>query len=793
MVRDLRYGLRSIGKSPGFAAVVLITLGFAIGGNTIIFSAINGILVEHWPYADASRLLLIQREQIAWGITLDEARTIEEQSTAFQEIAVANGVSASVSTLEGIPTSRSNAEVSGNFFSLLGVEPLLGRYIVPADTEPGGAPVAVLSYDVWRDVFGGDEEVVGKEVFVGENRFSVIGVMPPTYDLGVVWTDGSGVWMPLVDTRPERRNSWLVARVKSGIPLSTAQDQLAALSPRLMDRFPAGTDNVDLVAEQPGLITNSSIRGGLLVLQGAIAFVLLLACVNISALLVARAWSRQRELAIRKTLGASRLRIVRQLLSESLVLAIAGGILGCLLAVGGIRVLLAIAPPDTPRLDRIGLDASVLIFTFAVAVVAAMLFGLLPALQAAHRKGDSIPGGLSAISVKSATRQRRFLQNGLVIFEVALAVLLVIGGGLMVRSFDKLMRIDPVVEPDRALVVSVRLGASSCRPSCWQVADLLDEIEALPGIERAGISAAGPLGGGTVGLEVGVEGAVGTQPLEGSQNYVSSGFFRAAGIRLLRGRNFQTDNETSVAVVNEAFANRYLEGNPLGRRFYVSAPGFGDEADERDWLEVIGVVNNTRNRSIRRVSGANVYTASASNGTFFTLTVRTAQDPESVAVPIQQIIRARDRFAVVNSARTLEQALYESAALPRFYTTLFGFFGILALSLAMIGVYGVTSYAVVQRTHEMGVRMALGAQRSHVVRRFVAEKARLAGAGVILGLGAALALTRSVEHLLFGIQALDPVTFVSVAVLLFGAALGACYLPARAATKVSPVVALRHE
>jgi putative ABC transport system permease protein len=364
----------------------------------------------------------------------------------------------------------------------------------------------------------------------------------------------------------------------------------------------------------------------------------------------------------------------------------------------------------------------------------------------------------------------------------------------MVRSFDNLMRIDPGVEADRAIVVSVQLGASSCRPTCWSASSIMDEIKALPGVEQAAVSASGPLGGGMIWPEIRVEGSTGVRSFDGAQNHVSPGFFEAAGIRLIRGRDFAGVDEMGVAIVNEAFASRYLNGDPLGQRFYAGTAGAEVESDDGAWMEIVGIANNTRNRAIRQFSsGATFYTPSVISGSFFTLTVRTAGDPEFLAVPIQQIIRTTDRFADVRYAQTLEQALYESAALPRFYTALFGSFGVFALVLAIVGVYGVTSYAVVQRTHEVGVRMALGAQGRHVVRRLVAEKAGLAFAGILLGLAGAAALARSIEHMLFEIRPIDPATFISVAALLFIAALAACYLPARAATRVSPVAALRHE
>ncbi len=789
--RDLRYGVRSLARSPGFTAVALLTLALGIGANTVIFSAINGILIEHLPYANASRLLTIRREQVAWGLTLAEVRAIREQCPAFDRLAVSDGRNLTMTIGDGSPIRRWSSYVGGEFFPLLGLEPLLGRYIVPADTEPGGSPVAVLSYAFWRDNFGKDPGVVGREIVVDKTRYTIAGVMPDRFEMGVDWMSGSdeGLWLPLVDPRPEQRYGDVIGRVKEGVDLSVAQAQIEAISPQLqtLRRFPPTTDHLAVHAETPQLFIEPDIRTGLLILQGAVALVLLLASVNISALLVARSWSRQRDLAIRKALGASRLRIVRQLLAESLVLALAGGALGVLLAAWGIRVVRAIAPPGTPRVDRMQLDADVLWFTFGVSVLAAILFGLLPAMQAsASRAGDVLSGGLSAMFSSSAGRRRHFLRNGLLIVEVGLAVVLVAGGALLVRSFYNLMNVDTGVQADHALTMHVEIPCTpQCRP---EIEGVLEAINSLPGVERAALSGSGPFGGFSSPSPIVLEDSGSERPYGGEQKIVTPGFFEAAGIRLLRGRDFRATDQ-DVAIVSEEFADRYVAGNPLGRRFARK-----DENGPPVWLEIIGVVNGTRNRALREfVSDPPYYTPHPLGSSQGQIIVRTAGDPMAVAPAVERVIRAADKTAIITDVQTLEQMLSESAALPRFQTTLFGAFGLLALFLAVIGIYGVTSYSAQQRTHEIGVRMALGAPAAAVTRRMVAEGGTLALAGIAIGLGVAMVLLRSLQQMLYGIQPIDPGTFAGVAALLFAAALAACYLPARSATRADPVATLRHE
>ena len=668
--RDMRYGLRNMRRSPGFTAVALLSLALGIGANVSIFSAINGILIEHLPYANSSRLLIIQREQVAWGVTFAEARIIREQCPAFERIAVANGRYLTLTIGDGSPVRRENAEVSGDFFPMLDVKPLLGRYLVPSDTEPGAAPVAVLSYSLWKASFGGDQGVVGREVLVDKMRYSIVGVMPERFELAVSWLSGreEGLWIPLMDSRSGRRNSEVIGSVKKGVDLRLAKAQIRAISSRLPDRFPKGADHLALVAETPRISIDRDVRRGLWILQGVVALVLLLASVNLSALLIARAWSRQRELAIRKALGASRFRLVRQLLSESLVLALSGGALGLLLSVWGIRILRAIAPAGTPRLDRMRLDPAVLWFTFAISVFSAILFGLFPALRASVRRaGDTLDGGLNAMFATSAAHRRRFSRSCLLIVEIALAVILVVGAGLMGRSFYRLMRVDTGVRADHALTMNVELSELSCRPSCEAATrNVLDGINSLPGVERAALSVGGPLGGGMSwrsGIQF--EGSQVERPFDGVERAATSGFFQAAGIRLLRGRDFAAAELTDAAIVSKDFADRYVGGDPLGRRFSAHKDANGRPV----WVEIVGVVNDTRDRAVGQFhTGPPYYTPFVYRSGSWQVIARTSADPLSLASPVERVIRSADKSAIITNVKTLEQALFDSAALPRFHT-----------------------------------------------------------------------------------------------------------------------------
>ena len=807
-VQDIRFGLRMMRKNPGFTLVAILTLALGIGANTAIFSAVNGILIEHLPYLDASRLLEIQRDQIAYDISFAEVRDIQERCPAFENVAVYRSFSPVI--LSGaMPEQRSSSYVSGGFFSMLGVQPALGRTIVTADTKPDSTPVAVLSYQLWTDEFGGDPGVIGRDLAIEKNLYTVVGVMPNKFELGVdrMGDSAEGIWLPLmpptsIPGKRGREGGEIIARVKKGVTFSTAKAQLQILSDRFAQTFPKDAEGVQLIAHAPALSIIPNLQIGLLILLGAVGFVLLMASVNVSALLVARARTRQHELAIRRTLGASRMRIIRQLLSESMLLALAGGALGLLLSIWGIRVLRAIAPPGTPRVDRIHLDHNVLWFTLGISLLAAFLFGLLPALQASSRRmWSALKGNLGGPSINSGIGEQRSLRSALVIAEVALAVILVSAGALMVRSFEKLMQVNTGVRTDHVLTMHVQFSDFGCTskdgntkcPNKDQL--ILEEINSLPGVEKAALSM-GVLHGGydwRAGLRV--EGVQGDLNFSGLDKPVTPGFFATNGIHILAGRDFVPDDvesKNSIAIVSEGFARKYIPGNPLGHRFSTYDD---DKTGRHVWTEIVGVVNDTRDRAVSEMYEDPIYYMPfyLSGVGQSTIIARTSANPMSLAKAIEQVVWSVDKYAPITNVKTEDQIISDSVAQPKFQAVLLGSFSALGLFLAMIGIYGVISYSVIQRTHEIGVRMALGAQPNDVVRLVLGQGAILALIGVVIGLVGALALTRLLQSQLFEIKANDPLTFAGVAILLMAAALLACYIPARRATRVDPMVALRYE
>ena len=825
LVQDFRYGARTLRRSPGFTAVALLTLAFGIGANTAIFSVVNGILIEHLPYADASRLLTIRHEQAGFPVSFDEAREIQSECTAIDRMAIFRVYITRV--LGGsAPMMRTNSFVSGDFFPMLGVQPLLGRPILPEDTQDGHEAVTVLSYRVWQDAFGGDLNIVGHEIEVErevrdsnsknskmENvRYKIIGVMPKTFELAVTWLGetSEGLWMPLPESPSDpinlgRPGGEIVARIKPGATISQASSQLKYISTRFVKAHPK-REHYDLFVQPPGLYSmDRALRYGLLILSGAVGFILLLACVNVSGLLVARAWARQQELTIRRALGASRLRVLRQLCSESVLLALAGGALALLFSIWAIRILRGIAPPQTPRLDRIRLDANVLWFTLAVSLAASILFGLLPAFQASSpRSGPSLKATIGSSTVGSGGPWNKWLRGALVAAEVALAVILVIGGALMTISFEKLMHVNTGVRTDHIITMQARLSKLTCLNDDWKVKcplaieNILSGIESLPGTERVALTSAGPLNGGFSfsGAAVFVEGREGNRNLAFnfiSLRNVTPGFFATAGIQVLTGRDFRTsdmERDHPVAIVSESFAREFIAGNPLGRRFSTQ----DDKKGNHIWTEIIGVVNDVRDHNLQMFqTGPAYYMPLQYAGNFTEIIARTSVDPMAMAAGIEQVVWSIDKDAPITNVKSMDQLVADSAAQPKFQAILLGVFSGLALLLAVIGIYGVISYSVVQRTHEIGVRVALGAGRGDIVRMIVGEGAALAFGGIAAGLAGAWGLTRFLRNLLYEVKPTDPATFAGVAILLFVVALAASYIPARRATRVDPVVALRSE
>jgi putative ABC transport system permease protein len=819
-IADMRFAFRMFRKAPGFTAVALITLALGIGANTAIFSVVNGILLEPLPYADSSRLVLIgtQRKihgvsEGRQGISLAQIDDIRSQTTAFERVAVCQGNFGARIRTDLMPDLTNVSEVSGDFFAMLGGHAIIGRPILPEDEADKGKQVAVLSYELWQQDFGGDSNVLSRSLLVEDKPYEIVGVMPKGFTFGFNSFQGKGLWTPLI-VNPKyagRRDYGFylgLALLKKGVSRNQAAAQLKTLSARLASAYPKTDKNLDLIADSPKEDMVERVRAGLLILLGAVGFVLLIACVNVSSLLVARAWTRQREIAIRKALGATRLRLVRQLLSESAILAILGGALGLLASSWTIRVLRALAPPYTPRIESVRIDANVLLFTLGASLLAAILFGIAPALQASARRIGSGPRDAVGVSLAAgATPRRHVLRGILVSAEVALALILVLGAGLMLRSFEKLVHVPVGFRTDHILTMHANSSDAVCgykspEQQCESAKEeILRRIQSLPGVQGAAISQGyAMLGGGYAVTDLYVEGssenvmAAQAGKLGSSLLYhaITTDYFDVLGMRILEGRKFNDADESdapAVAIVNQSFAGAFLPANPLGKRFAVST----DKQGNPQWMQVVGIVADNRDTALKSAPGPLFYRPATQYGfsNVSDYVVRTTQDPMALAPAIEKQIWSIDKDAPIQEIQTMDQHIANSAAEPRFQTLLLASFGLIGLVLSIVGVYGVMSYAVVQRTHEIGVRMALGARPSDVLRLIVGEGAKLALAGIAIGLGASWGLSRFLRSLLFEVAPTDPVTFAAVSVLLLIVAIAACYLPARKALRVDPVTAMR--
>jgi putative ABC transport system permease protein len=813
--QDLRYALRVLAKSPGFTTVVVLTLALGIGANTAIFSAVNGVLLRRLPYAEASRLVSIVREktsgdsgeQVGLITPLPSAiaQNIQAQCPAFDGFTTYGFGEHYRLTGQSAPELLSGTAVSGDFFAFFEVRPLFGRPILSSDTTAGNGDVVELSYDVWKRLLGGDPQWVGKKITLSGKQYTVIGVMPPKFDMGI--SPKNGIWLPRVpmpDDATNRVSGFLdvLARMKTTTTVSQAQVELNTLESRLAATYPKTDAGWTLLA-RPLDTTDSDIKQGLLLLLAASAFVLLIACVNVSGLLLARGWGRQREVAIREALGATRLRIIRQFLSESALLAFLGGALGLLFSAWAIRVLRVLAAPYTSNVDDIKLDAPVLGFTLGVALLAGILFGLMPALR---QVGATLKGAPAHMPSGYSGRHPRKVRSALIVVEAALAVVLVIGATLVARSFENLTSVKLGFRTDHILTLAVNFDRAVCDPdkenraTQCQLAmqNVLAGVKSLPGVESVAIASSIPTRGASVGMDLRIEGQRQTIGFSAGspvfKRNVSEDYFSAIGMRLLQGRGFAAADMSGErsAIVNELFARKFLSGQPLGKRISERM----DKSGQPEWLTIVGEVNDSRDWGVEAEAFPELYVPygkSNDNPIVPALIVRTADNPLAMTAAVKKQIWTVDPDAPITGLATLDQIVSDDVAQPRFQAVLLGSFGALGLILALVGIYGVISYAVTQRTREFGVRMALGARPGNILRMVIREGMLLVMAGIALGLGSALALGRVLQSMLFGLKPTDPATFVCVTIALALAALAACHIPARRAMKVDPMVALRYE
>lgn len=801
-LQDLRYAARTLVKNPGFAIAAALTLALGVGANTAIFSVVNGVLLRPLPFAEPDRLMIVwetdpHNQSFREGASVPDFFDWKHQSRRFEQLAASTGAERNLTGPGKEPERLEIAAVSYDLFSLLKVEPSVGRAFRPEEDEPGGARVAILSHGMWQSRYGGAPEALGQIITLDGRDHEIVGVMPKHFDFPA----DAPLWVPLASATETFRevrgvhNLTVLGRLKRDATREAAQAEMAAIAARLERQFPEDNRGRGAAVESLHEAVVGRVRPALLVLLGAVGLVLLIACANVASLMLARASSRSREIAIRTSLGASRIRLVRQLLTESVLLALIGGAVGLAAAFWGLDALLALSPANLPRSDSIGIDLAVLGFTFGLSVMVGVVSGLVPAIQSSSA---ALSKTLNASSLRAGVRggTRGFL----VVAEVAMAVVLAVGAGLLIKSFSHLRRVDPGFRAENLLTLRITLPESkypvpprSEYPK-WPEAvsfyeRLLERASAVPGVVSAAVALNHPLASGwTSQIEI-----VGRpEPLgprdEVRMRPVSPGYFQTIGVPVLKGRapgERDRQGMPSVLAVNEAMARRYFPGeNAIGHsvRFWGKP------------REIVGIVRDVRFRGLGRDVDPAIYPAlSQMPMSEFSLVVRTRVPPLSVLPALRTAVRSIDPDLAFFDVATLEQLLSDSVGAPRFHMVLLTAFGALALLLAAVGIYGLLSYSVAQRTREIGIRSALGARRADLLRLVVGEGLARSVLGLLLGLTGAFILTRFLAGLLFQVGTRDPYIFASVAATLLGVAFLASYLPARRAAKVDPMVALRYE
>jgi putative ABC transport system permease protein len=809
MKKDIQYALRQLFKHRAFSLIAILALALGIGANTAIFSVVNAVLLQPLPYRAPDELVWIWGTNPLNDIPKENASYPDyvdwrQQAQSFQAMGGFAQTSPILTSGEGEPERLPGAFVIGDFFNVLGVEPALGRKFLPEENDAGKNRIVILSHALWQRRFGGDGKIIGQQITIGGNPHTIVGVMPAGFQDPIPNASKPvQMWLPLPvsdSMRNSRRGDFLdvIARLKPGAKLEMARAEMKGIAGRLEQQFPDTNTQWGVIVQPLHETLTGDVRPALLILLSAVAFLLLIACANVANLLLARASSRQREIAIRAALGASRGRVVRQLLTENIVLSLCGGVLGLLIAWWGIQALLALSPGNIPRLASIAIDRTVLVFTLGVSLVTGLLFGLVPAFTASRPDLNNTlkEGGRS--SAEGAGGRR--LRNALAVAEIALSLVLLVGAGLLIRSFIRLQEVRPGFNPQHLLCLDLSLPSAKYNENQEAVSffdQLLASLAQQPGIQSAAVAAGLPLGGGADFLAFSVEGRVlarTDRTPDAEARVVSPDYFKTMQIPLRSGR-FLSDRDVpgqpDAVVVSETLVKKYFPGqDPIGKRLTFGDP----QAKDAEWYTVVGVVGDVRGVSLNEEPYGQLYTSYRQNPRrALTLVVQTAGEPTTMLGAVRERIWALDRQQPLYNVRTAEQVLEKSIARPRFNMLLITILASVALVLAAVGIYGVISYSVTQRTHEIGIRMALGASAADVLKLVVGQGMLLAGIGVILGLVAAFGVTRIMATLLFGVTATDPVTYFGLALLLSLIALVACYVPARRATKVNPVNALRAE
>src|SRR5499426_1383226 len=806
--QDLRQGARSLFKHPTFTIVAVIALALGIGANTAIFSVVDAVLLRALPYRDADRLVTVWENNKTRGnaqnvINLGNFFDWKGQNRVFEDMATFFDLTSNL-TSGGEPEEIPAQVATPNLFNILGVNPIMGRTFTEDDGKPGAARVVALSFGLWQRRFGGDPQIIGRKLILNGSEVTVVGVMPANFNwhvrAGSMTRKMAEMWAPWqIDESMKQRGGRFasaVARLKPGVTPEQAQAEMNVIGSQLEAQYNDFNANWGVNVVPLRKQFTGEIRLALLVLLGAVGMVLLIACANVANLLLARASTRQREIAVRAALGAGRWRIVRQLLTESLLLAGVGGLAGLALAWWGTDLLVSLAPPDLLNLPQVKINAAVLGFTLGVSMLTGVIFGLVPALEATRfsltgslkESGKNIGGGMRS----------HMLRNSLVVAEIALALVLLVGAGLLIRSFARLQGVDPGFNAHNLLTMKVSLPGRKYDTDQKRINFFLQavaQMQSLPGVESAGAVSFLPFAAPHAGTLVEIEGRPKLPPGQGLGTGVivsDLNYFRTMQVPLKRGRLF-TDQEATemrhVVVVNEAFARTNFPGeDPLGKRVTIYMK------NDNQPCEIIGVIGDSKHMKLdAKAEPMSYWPHPELTYSGMTLVIRTRGEPTAVANAARDVIRGLDPTQPVGDVRTMESLIGTSVARARFNTLLLAIFAIVALSLAGVGIYGVMAYSVAQRTHEIGVRMALGARATDVLRLVVRKGMALALAGVAIGVSASFALTRLMETLLFNVSATDPLTFAAIPLLLAFVALLACLIPARRAAKVDPMVALRYE
>ncbi|HEV2349240.1 MAG TPA: ABC transporter permease [Terriglobia bacterium] len=805
LVKDLRYALRGLFKSPGFTVVAVIAIALGIGANTVIFSVINAVLLRSLPFPAPDRLIDVwesdsKRNLSHIPLSFTKFTDLVDQSRVFDSLGAYTWSTFDLSGRQE-PEQVYGLEVSQGFFPTFGIRPLLGRWFLPEEDQSGGSEVAVISYRLWERRFGSDPKIVGKNFGLDGRSTTVVGVMPPSFHFP---DESNDVWVPRVFehkilTQLQIRHGasylGLIARLKPGASLAQASAEINTINARYRLQNPGNVDALADLDPFPLLEdTVSNIRPTLLALMSAVGFVLLIACANVANLLLARGASRQKEVSLRLALGASRTRLIRQFLTESVLLASAGGVLGLLIAVVGLKLLSLANLENIPRASQIAIDGWTLAFTLGLTLLTGIAFGIVPALRAS---GTSLIDSLKEGGRESSEslRRNRF-RSVLVVGEIAVALVLLAGAGLLLRSFIRLVGVNPGFNAHRLLTLHIALPTAQYpQPEQQQrfFEDLVRRARSLPGVQSAAVSSYLPLGGGDIFYFFHPEDQPDLGPGKNPTALLGAihpDYFRTLGIPLLRGRAFaETDTDTAapVMIVDQSMAKHYWPNqDPVGQRVIYSR--------ENITAEVVGVVGSVKYSGLNSGSASEMYVPYTQRPwPSMTLEVRAASDPSMLAGAVREQIQALDKNQPVSSLRTMDEVVAGSVAQARLTMFLLGIFAAAALALAALGIYGVMSYSVARRTHEIGIRMALGAETTDVLRLVVGQGMTLALIGLAVGLGGAFALTRFLASLLFDVRPTDAATLAAVSVGLLAVALAANYIPARRATKIDPLAALRHE